>query len=1297
MNNNSINLTALFIRSGKEAEQPASFSFCSSRLHSRGWWSNSRILLVKGIGRRVMSKALAIEQALLTLEGGRFQRLCNDYLNLSGLGTVCHWGNVDGADKTKTGTPDAYIDLGKGQYIFIEYTTKQNGVVDKFKEDLEKCFDEQKTGIAVENIVSIILCYNSKLSTKDREELNSVCDGKNIDLIHVDLSDLSLNIARKFPILAREYLNIEVDTGQILPPSQFIKRKSAFAIPLDNPFRFREEELAVLVKSLNNSDLVILSGKAGVGKTKLAIEGIQRFALDNTQYQVFCVEDKNIPIYEDLKSYFAKDDTKAILLIDDANRSKQLPLYIDLIKESQGDYQVKLVLTVRDYALAQVKHIVDSENVPYQIKEIKQLSRAEISKIVYDAYGINHPFWVEHIWNISKGNPRLALMTAKVALENTPYKDGWKTEDIYDKFYQNVLDELSALRDVQLLKVLGILSFFRFLEIDSPLCDSIYKTFHVGKTEFWSKVAILDNLELVDLHEDKVCKISDQIQATYFFYKLVLKEKTTSFKDYVSFFYNHARMSEAIIPLVQAFGIEVIGGRILTDLNTVWEEISRDQDEEKVLNFADTFWIFKRTEFLIYLNRKIEQIPKAPEEIKINDQEVEKTGGITDRYLEVLSQYSYSDENIIALELIIKYLTKKPYLINETLHYMKQRLSFSLKDEAYEYKVQVRLFEILIRKVDEYQYCHNIILYLAPHFLKGHHSDNRVDGRTFTWTPFTMRLSDALANLRIIILEYIKAKSNKTEFCVFLKQYVQDMSYKSDNSLIAFDFKNLLPRIQSNMDITIFADCYITQQYLGLVSRVEELTKDVEKLKEYYTNKSYHLYSLLNREGELYKHIEEEHEASWEVVENQKKKALLQHFHGFQLAHYVGLIYSLQEVAEADLDNTFEICQFSFVEIMRSLIRDNVKIFLSILDYIASTGNQIKFHIGWNVHQFLSEHPDSHAEMYSLLVQYQYARKDEWLLQFFTALSKEQTNIFYYEKLLELLEHSVIIHAVRFEFLENYIHVDEHAYITVMRKLYERARDTKFSFTYLPYLDEAISLISLFKNDLVLLKSIYLYQCSIHRNFDHNGKLMGKILECDANFIVEYLDWLYSTHSYVSSHTDSRKYKFIWKLEGYTKLIDKIIDFLLERDSEYILDYHIVENFFAAYNDASVERIAKQYMVDYIRRYSQDSKRMQVIFIPIANYYRDDYSEFCRLFLSLNKDVEDFKGLSSQSETYSSDDTGSMIPAYESKKKFWEQLLSLVSSIEYLDHKAFIERQINIYKQQIEHERARIFIESTFM
>jgi len=64
-----------------------------------------------------------IERKLIELEGGKFQRLCNEILNRQINGTVTNSGGKDGTDKTIKGTPDSYILLKNGQYIFIEYTT----------------------------------------------------------------------------------------------------------------------------------------------------------------------------------------------------------------------------------------------------------------------------------------------------------------------------------------------------------------------------------------------------------------------------------------------------------------------------------------------------------------------------------------------------------------------------------------------------------------------------------------------------------------------------------------------------------------------------------------------------------------------------------------------------------------------------------------------------------------------------------------------------------------------------------------------------------------------------------------------------------------------------------------------------------------------------------------------------------------------------------------------------------------------------------------------------------------------
>ncbi|MGD1717496.1 hypothetical protein [Dapis sp. BLCC M172] len=74
---------------------------------------------------------------------------------------------MTGANKTRPGTPDTLIILENGKYILAEYTTQQEDICGKFKEDLDKCFDEEKTGIPITEIEKIILCHNSNLNTKE--------------------------------------------------------------------------------------------------------------------------------------------------------------------------------------------------------------------------------------------------------------------------------------------------------------------------------------------------------------------------------------------------------------------------------------------------------------------------------------------------------------------------------------------------------------------------------------------------------------------------------------------------------------------------------------------------------------------------------------------------------------------------------------------------------------------------------------------------------------------------------------------------------------------------------------------------------------------------------------------------------------------------------------------------------------------------------------------------------------------------------------------------------------------------
>jgi hypothetical protein len=53
-------------------------------------------------------------------------------------------------DKVRKGTPDTLIPTNDGKYVFAEYTTiSERQVFTKFKEDIAKCLNEEKTGVPI--------------------------------------------------------------------------------------------------------------------------------------------------------------------------------------------------------------------------------------------------------------------------------------------------------------------------------------------------------------------------------------------------------------------------------------------------------------------------------------------------------------------------------------------------------------------------------------------------------------------------------------------------------------------------------------------------------------------------------------------------------------------------------------------------------------------------------------------------------------------------------------------------------------------------------------------------------------------------------------------------------------------------------------------------------------------------------------------------------------------------------------------------------------------------------------------
>ena len=103
-----------------------------------------------------MAKLTDIKYRIDQLDGGAFQNLCDAYLNCRGYGTGYSLGMNTGTDKTAKGNPDTYFLTTNNKYVFVMYTTQKTDFVSKVLEDLEKCFNPEKTGLSAEDVVEVV-------------------------------------------------------------------------------------------------------------------------------------------------------------------------------------------------------------------------------------------------------------------------------------------------------------------------------------------------------------------------------------------------------------------------------------------------------------------------------------------------------------------------------------------------------------------------------------------------------------------------------------------------------------------------------------------------------------------------------------------------------------------------------------------------------------------------------------------------------------------------------------------------------------------------------------------------------------------------------------------------------------------------------------------------------------------------------------------------------------------------------------------------------------------------------------
>lgn len=1239
-----------------------------------------------------------IENRLVSISSTEFEKLCFQYFSAEGY-SVHVYGVVAGKNKSKKGKPDMYI-FENGKYIFIECTTNVTSNFKKLKKDLEDCFDVKKTKIENSLINEIKLCFNFLISPLQNKELRDLAIKKSCKLSIMDLSILSIELKRKHPDILKDFFEIPYDTNQILKSKQFIKeyQKNKFSIRLDNEFIFRKDELKIGLEQLYEKNVLIIRGDPGTGKTKFALKLLEQFRKKNSTFKEYVIMNKGINLYDDSNRYFQRKG-KYIVLIDDANRGiSNLETILRLLINEK--IEIKIIITVRNYAFKKIESIVDNYEHS-QIIEIKNFSYDELKELILKFNNFTYRV-IDKIYDITKGNPRLAIMSTKLVLEENNILVLYNVANIFENYFGKVFDEIEKLQNPIYLKVLGIISFLRVINNDdAETFQKIQDTFEISKTNFWDIVYELNAQEIIDLYENQYAKFSDQSFQSYIFYKVFFEKEILDYgKLLVNFsneFKNYQLILDTLNPALSNFNSTFIKDKLIKHY-FYWIGLYKDY-KLKRLKVLKYFWFVSEENSLKIIEEEIKALPSAKLDnidFDIDTQKLYKSSYNSDHkleYFDVLKQFKQSFYSFSkSLELMFNLLKKYPDLYGWLLKYFKEELIYDRDSFDERYHFQISLFNFLLEKSKrKNKLFENITFKIANIFLETSYRTGWSRGkRSFVMATVNLILNEEIKKLRESIIKYIfndfKNKEKREKILNFLEKYVQPQGYEIQRNIYHFDSEFIIPFIKSNFESNNFHHCKIVNDYIRFLEKRNDYA-NLGKLKIRFQNQTYKTYKLLkwDEQRELRMKM---NELSMYQAKKLKKK-----FFKFTFSDYVTLIVQVEEIKKIIKGYDAEQINSSLDLVLDYLAQSNIVLFIKLINKILDRGNKATIIPYKSLGTALSLNNKFANQIFRIVNKSKYEQKYAWQLLFFTYLPENLVNKKYLDHFYRFITNRFYNYycIVNFDFFKKYESVDKNVFFKTLRYLLIRTKikGFKVDFRYLLYhLEDNDYILNKFKDkNLNLLKKIYLYQLTVDE-MDYSRKIFSYIVRKDINFILEYLTFKYKEKTFISRHDEHGNFKILWELKEYEQVISKALAFCQKKEMYSVYGDEFFTVFF---KNVPMDNKVECYIKKYIRTNVKKIKNLNTIFSIVESCYPDKRIFFLKYLFETKPDFNNFENLFLEKKSWSG--SGSLIPAYEKCKIFWEEVEQLLIEINRPQFLSYVKSNIEKYEHRIKYELKRDFIE----
>ena len=1240
-----------------------------------------------------MANIESIKQKILQLDAGSFQNLCDSYLYKIGYPNIVSLGGEAGTRKTTRGTPDTYFIASNGKYVFVEYTTQKKNLFAKIENDLEKCLDTSKTGVPHDKISEIIYCHtSSNLTPFQDSEIKALCEDIGIKLTVIGIDKLAEDIYLFHHNLSRDFLGISISTEQIQSYDDFVNsyNSNRMAAPIDTKFLFREKELKDISDAYLKVDVVILNGSAGTGKTRLALHYVKNHPATNNE-KIYCIHSNALPIYEDLKLFIDRPGNY-FLFIDDANQLSGLQHIIRYVSMKPEGYNVKILITVRDYALQKIINDV-REITSYEIININVFSDDKIKKLLETSLGILNRDYQERIIRIAEGNARIAILAGKVACNSKRLDSINDVSQLYEDYYGSFLEDNQLLADKNMCITAGIVAFLEAIHlehIDALL--PILQEKGLNRDDFIENIRILHELEIVDVCNDKAVRFSEQCLSNYLLKYVFVDKKLLGLSGMIKACFQsyRERTISSVNTLLNIFRSETLFNFVENEIKLLWDELSTEKSPI-FFEFVKVFFRINPIETLLILQNRIESEEGVIcEWCDIDTEKGKNYQNVSNDIIKILGGFADMIDLPTACDLFFQYYLKRPDLYMEFYHAVNRYFGINKDSARYGFCTQITFFEKIKEYSDEWKQESVAFLFLqiAEEFLKLHFSPVE-EGRKNILTIYkiSLALSEGVKKYRKLIWESLYSLGEIEKYRVKIRKILSSYSGAFEDisiPVLKFDLKYIKSILESHFSPDELGNCILVNRIVRVFNNMNIFCESI--FSEYFEGEYLQLYFLLK--GSDYKK-----EIDYKERKKLKQQEIDKYVFNCDLEMFKRLIDVCNDISELDDHTSWKVGEglemaFDAISFKKDYYVNAIKYYLE-----KDTPNNLHpCHVMDILFSLLSD-----SEVYQIIISGEYSQKNAWLYAYYHELPQELITPNHlhglYNFLKDTSDRDITSSSMRdVDFLEKYSVIDEQALIKGCKTILAKMEyspfivHTYFDLLFNSYNNTPQELISKFNCNLELLEEIYCAMLSYDNHLDYDGKFLEAIYLVRPSILNKYILYLINKNN-ESFIGNQERHRCFFDLEDFIEIYNKIFEQLIRncQFSMFSISYFLESLLLPIPNEQNMLGRHDQWIRQCIQLFSDNETKMYCLFSVISKLEIKRKKEYILLFIENNPLFEDFESLPliPISRSWS----GSAVPMYSAWIEYLESLLPSFIGLKWIKHKKYIETQIDYLKRQIESEQ----------